>query len=86
METINIAPTWVWVGQMALMLIEEGGQEKAEKGFVEELKRLGGMEPLITQFRNTKRGSKEREEAKKLILLKCKKVDEVLKAKEEENA
>lgn len=78
MKTINIAPTWEWTVGMLLRLIEDGNQPKAEKGFQEEVERLGDdVKLLIEEFRK----KKTREAARKFLVEKAKRIDAAIAAK-----
>lgn len=81
MKTISIAPTWAWTMGMALRLIEDGNQRKAENGFIEEVERLGpDVKLLIKEFRK----EKTREAARGFLMEKARRVDESISRREKD--
>lgn len=72
-KTISLAPTWEWTVAMLLRLIEDGNQPKAEKGFYEEVSRLGDhVTTLVEDFRKIK---KTRKTSRELLLDYARKCD-----------
>lgn len=79
-EYIDLTPTWEWTVSFLLRLIEDGNQKKAEKGFQEEVERLGpDMKELIKDFRSSK--GKAREKSREFLIDKARRVDAAIAAK-----
>lgn len=84
MSTIRIAPTWVWVAQMTLRLIDDGDQKKAEREFVKELCRLGPvMSGLVKKYRRRSNAALRRDFFRQAILDMAKEVDRTVEKEEE---